>query len=315
MKNYKYILAAGTAILLPVSVAADTCGTLPSCASIGFTYSAADCGNLKKLKCPFGDAYFCSGSDCKSVSVNPKTEKCTKYCESDKNICVEKRAMTCSELLSANSCTRYNDGATIRGNISRDICVFGTVKQATGTNSSLTFTQTTVWDAGKRWAACKSEMKGRAKLDLGSITIENGTSFYTDVDINNITYSPQSERWNAHFYGNTRIHVTWRPSSSWVGALSLYFSGIYNTSTGEVEKTINEVSVSCEAIGDRYRPSICEVSINPSIAEVTYCGQVVDAPGCNGGCYGEVEFNCDGVSGDPDSTCKKKNSGCTTYWY
>ena len=309
MKNYKYILAAGTAILLPVSVAADTCGTLPSCASIGFTYSAADCGNLKKLKCPFGDAYFCSGSDCKSVSVNPKTEKCTKYCESDKNICVEKRAMTCSELLTANSCTRYNDGATISGNISRDICVFGTVKQSTGTwNNSLTFTQTTVWDAGKRWAACESEMKGRAKLDLRSITIVNSTTFRTDVDIDNITYNPQSIRWNAVFYGNTRIHVNWQTVSSWSGEPSLQFLGERNTATGDDTITTNEVSVSCTGSGSTWPTAACDTRIYPSRAHVTYCGRVVEG-------YGEVNFLCDGVSGDPDSTCKENINGCKTSWY
>ena len=51
MVNYKYILAAGTAVLLPASVAADVCGELPTCESLGFTYTAADCGTLKKLKC------------------------------------------------------------------------------------------------------------------------------------------------------------------------------------------------------------------------------------------------------------------------
>ena len=77
MVNYKYIFAVGASVLLPISVAADTCSTLPTCESIGFTYSAGDCGKLKKLKCPFGDAYFCSGTNCKSVSVS-STEKCTK---------------------------------------------------------------------------------------------------------------------------------------------------------------------------------------------------------------------------------------------
>ena len=315
MKNYKYILAAGTAILLPVSVAADTCGTLPSCASIGFTYSAADCGNLKKLKCPFGDAYFCSGSDCKSVSVDPKTEKCTKYCESDKNICVEKRAMTCSELLTANSCTRYNDGATISGNISRDICVFGTVKQATGMNSSLTFTQTTVWDAGKRWAACKSEMKGTAKLDLGSIKIANNAVFYPAVDIDNIEYtSSTSQNWSADFYGNTRIHVNYRPSSVQSSVLNLHFIGEWNIANSNYNKTTNEVSISCyPQTNYSGATSRCDVGIYEQGADVTYCG-MVDYSSCSNSsmCRGQVNFNC---SRTPFGSCTERSGSCTTYWY
>ncbi|MBQ8661615.1 MAG: hypothetical protein IJ482_04740 [Alphaproteobacteria bacterium] len=60
MMNYKYILAAGAAILIPLTVQAETCGTLPSCATIGFDKTADDCAGRSKLKCPFGDAYFCS---------------------------------------------------------------------------------------------------------------------------------------------------------------------------------------------------------------------------------------------------------------
>lgn len=323
MVNYKYILAAGTAVLLPISVAADTCSTLPSCASIGFTYSAADCGKLKKLKCPFGDAYFCSGNNCKSVSVS-STEKCTKYCEEDKNVCVEKRPMTCSELLLANNCQRYNNGSTISGTISRDICLFGTVKQSTGYGSSLTFTQMTAYDAGKRWSVCESEMTGRAKLDLNYASITNYATFYTDLDLDSITYSPQgsSQNWSASFYGNTRIRVTWQGSTVWTGSLNLNFSGNYSTGT----KTKNKVVIGCVPVGDRWRPSECNVNINTSYADVTYCGMIDNSYSpvmCGSGgydstCYGENKITCNGgydPSGDY-GTCQEENSWgyCDTYW-
>lgn len=64
--NYKYILAAGAAILIPLTVQAEICETLPSCASIGFDKTADDCSGRSKLKCPFGDAYFCSET-CESL--------------------------------------------------------------------------------------------------------------------------------------------------------------------------------------------------------------------------------------------------------
>ena len=324
MVNYKYIFAVGASVLLPISVAADTCSTLPTCESIGFTYSAGDCGKLKKLKCPFGDAYFCSGTNCKSVSVS-STEKCTKWCEEDKNICVEKRAMTCSELLSANNCTRYNHNSTISGTISRDICVFGTVKQATGYYSSLTFTQVNVYDAGLRFPACESEMTGRAKLDLGYIKITNYASFYTDLDIDSITYSPQgsTNNWHANFYGNTRIRVMWQGSTTWGGTLNLYFQGRRNATSGITTKTTNQVVISCVAVGDRWSPSQCNVNIDNYDADVTYCGMVESSTmSCGSGgydtqCYGENVITCnDGYSDNTYGVCKEENSYgyCSYYW-
>lgn len=327
MLNYKYILAAGTAMLIPVTVAADTCSTLPSCASIGFTYSAADCGTLKKLKCPFGDAYFCSGSNCKSVSLNANTEVCTKYCEEDRNVCVEKRPMTCSELLSKNNCTRYNNGSTISGTISKDICLFGTVKQATGSySSSLSFVQMNAYDAGLRWPACESEMTGRAKLDLNYASIKNHASFYTDLDLNSITYSPQgtTQNWSGNFYGNTRIKIDWQSSTVWNGDLSLTFQGRYD-GNGNYTKTTNTVVIRCQPAGDRWNPSKCNVHINNYYADVTYCGMIgSDYMGsCGSGssdttCYGENNITCnsDYYGGEQYGTCKEDNGYgyCEYYW-
>ena len=315
MVNYKYILAAGAAVLLPASVAADVCGVLPTCEALGFTYTADDCGTLKKLKCPFGDAYFCSGNNCKSVSVG-STEKCTEYCAEDSNVCVAKRDMTCSELLSANNCTRKNNGTTLSGTISKDICVFGTV-----TGSSVTFTQVNVWDAGKRFPACESEMTGRAKLDLSSASITNYASFYTDLDLDYIYYSPQGTtyNWNAYFYGNTNIRVNWQSSTTWTGTLSLYFNGDYYTD----EATTNKVVVDCVASSSSsWTPSSCDVEIYSYYANVNYCGWVdsssgmcYDGSSSSGTCYGEVNINCENeVSGDGSCTNDNEYGYCDTYW-
>lgn len=322
MLNYKYILAAGTAMLIPVTVAADTCSTLPKCADIGFTYTADDCGKLKKLKCPFGDAYFCSGSNCKSVSLNANTEVCTKWCEEDKNVCVEKRPMTCSELLSKNNCTRYNNGATISGTISRDICLFGTVKQGTGYSSTPDFTQMIAWDAGLRWPVCESEMTGRAKLDLNYAKITNHASFYTDVEIDQISYSPQGStyNWSANFYGNTTLRVTWQGSTVWTGDLGLYFSGRYD-GAGNYTKTTNKVTINCEGASDsQWNPTECNVNISAYYADVTYCGTSTSSNMCgsyNGSCYGEPKITCQTDyygSSDEYGSCKEESDyGC--YYY
>ncbi len=318
MVNYKHILAVGTAVLLPASVAAVPCGQLPTCDSLGFTYSAADCGTLKKLKCPFGDAYFCSGSNCKSVSVS-NTEKCTKYCEEDKNVCVEKRAMTCSELLNAFDCYRYNHNSTISGTISKDICVFGTVTQATGYSSSLTFTQMTVWDAGKRFPACESEMTGRAKLDLRSASITNYATFRTDLDLDSITYSPQNsaQRWNAAFFGNTNIKVTYASSRTWSGQLNISFYG-----TNDTNRTENQVVIECEPAGTRWSPSTCDISIDNWNADVTYCSYLGSSiNNCDDGssdstCYADIDITCGMDDYDENGTCNNQNDRgyCNLNW-
>lgn len=39
------------------------CTTFPSCESLGYTKTAKQCEGLAKLKCPFGDTYFCTQAD------------------------------------------------------------------------------------------------------------------------------------------------------------------------------------------------------------------------------------------------------------
>ncbi len=61
----KTILAGGMALCIyPSLLLAETCGTTPSCPSLGFTVPASGlstaCKDMTSLKCPFGDYYFCS---------------------------------------------------------------------------------------------------------------------------------------------------------------------------------------------------------------------------------------------------------------
>lgn len=55
-------LTLGLSLLCTVfsfNINAQTCGATPDCATLGFTYTTAQCGSLAKIKCPFADAYFC----------------------------------------------------------------------------------------------------------------------------------------------------------------------------------------------------------------------------------------------------------------
>ena len=65
-KNIFYRLMAFSiaALMSPAVFATEQCEALPDCASIGYTFTAQECGSLLKIKCPFGDAYFCSKANC-----------------------------------------------------------------------------------------------------------------------------------------------------------------------------------------------------------------------------------------------------------
>ena len=60
-KILKKMMILSVAVAAPLSAQAGfSCGVQPSCAELGFVHSAERCKNLLRLKCPFGDAYFCS---------------------------------------------------------------------------------------------------------------------------------------------------------------------------------------------------------------------------------------------------------------
>lgn len=91
MNNFKKtILLGGAALCLyPAALFAETCGTTPSCSSLGFTVPAASlstsCKDKSYLKCPFGDYYFCSASTACTVAncakcADGSTTKC-ETCE------------------------------------------------------------------------------------------------------------------------------------------------------------------------------------------------------------------------------------------
>ncbi|MBE6453514.1 MAG: hypothetical protein E7017_01335 [Alphaproteobacteria bacterium] len=324
MFNYKSTLALGTMLLLPFSVFADTCATLPKCADLGFVNTADECGKLAKLKCPFDDtSYFCSTNNCKSVSVGGY-EVCTEYCAEDKNVCVGKRAMTCDEALKKTCNYRiYDDGDTISGTITEPICIKGTVKQASGYGNSLKFVGATIWDAGKLYDACKTEMGNtKAKLELSYVTLENNVTFYTDVDISTVYFYPNSSNyWSASFYGDSRISVYYQSNSTWSNALYLNFGSYYGADEEEDEHT-SIVKVYCDGGSDsQWNPAKCSVGANNYYENhaVTLCGQIYSSSSCgsSGTCYKELDLTCNGQENSSEMCTIAENgySGtCSTYW-
>lgn len=321
MLNRKSLLMLSGIIiaLTPAIVTAETCSTLPECSDLGFTYTSDQCGTLKKLKCPFDDdSYFCSGNPCNSVTVYPSTEVCTEYCEEDSNVCVAKRKLTCTELMSKNNCTKYANGSTISGTITGDICLLGTVTQATGYSSSLKFTKATVYDAGLRWPeACESEMTGRAKLDLNYASIESYAYFYTDIETSStITYAP-SNPWSATFGGNSTIRIEYQGNTVWMGTLNLSFY-TYD-SDYETEST---VLFYCSGASDsQWSPTSCDLNISndyeyAKVNICTYDSAYSFAQTCSSGtCYGEANATCNESEYSSDMCTINDSSVCDNYYY
>lgn len=307
MLNYKYmLLAGGLGLVIPASVSADTCSTLPSCTDIGFTYTSAQCGNLKKLKCPFGEAYFCSGNNCNSVSVGTY-EVCTKYCAEDKNVCIEKRAATCSEYVSKLKGTLKQDGSTISGTITSNLYLLGTV---TSTDNNLKFTQMSVYD-GADIPACKEEMNGKTGyLKVNRLKIENYAYFNVKTDINSINYDPSgSNGWSANFSKDTTIKINMTASNNWVNTLNLYFSGEHDYINGTTKKTTNLVEATCASYGDgsQWNPARCYLSIDSDKADVTLCKRTTST-------YTEIDAMCDGYNEDGSrAECKEGTMECS-WW-
>ena len=59
----KYLLLTSV-VLVSAAVggayAAVDCSTPPSCSELGYDMTASECGSAAKLKCPFGDGYYCA---------------------------------------------------------------------------------------------------------------------------------------------------------------------------------------------------------------------------------------------------------------
>ena len=304
MFNYKSTLALGTMLLLPFSVFADTCATLPDCADLGFVNTAEECGTLKKLKCPFGDAYFCSTNNCKSVRVST-SELCTEYCADDKNVCIAKRAMTCSEFLNINCDSQYSDGQVISGNITGKVCVKGTVSDSSS-SSSPNFVNSTVYDAGLLYEPCDAEMTGRAKLELNSASIDGYATFNIDVEIASMNFY-YSDAWSANFGGNTTITVHYVTNLSYLSTLGMNFS---KYSSNDDRELTSSVTVYCEGGSDSsWNPAKCEVQIGASgennVAICPLQGSNSSIYCSSGSCHNEITAYCNGQ--------ENPSEGCTIY--
>jgi hypothetical protein len=112
MKKQNTLAILSIALLTPLSASAETCTSLPSCSDLGFVYTAAQCDEdgLKKIKCPFGDYYFCSKITCTGYSLTscPANGNCS-VCASGTNIKYKLDSCQSGYTQSGNECQKASD--------------------------------------------------------------------------------------------------------------------------------------------------------------------------------------------------------------
>ncbi len=275
MKKLSFAAALGIGTMFTASAWANCISG--DCANLGYsTADVPDCENY--IYCPFDINYkICAHVAPKLLDSCPAGKTCVeKYRVSGDEAASE----TCDDLLRTANCKRYNNGASISGDLSNQkICLFGTVTKSTG---SLTLNNTIFYDAGKQFPKCESEMKGRAKLVVkGSVIMKGGSNtFNCDVSIEE---AASSGGWSAMFRGNTHIKVDHTPSNT----LSIHFQG------DEEKITNNDIFFTCEQIHSSSSSNVyCNVNMEAINANVRYWGQSVTGTCTGSQCKGEPKITC-----------------------
>lgn len=307
MKNANITFIAVLATIFLVGTASTSKAQAPTCAELGYSKSASECGASKTIKCPTDTGKVFCVEKCPSVSVS-KYEVCTKKCADDANVCIEKRNMTCNEYVQANNGELISDDATVSGTKTKNLYLMGTLKDVTGSNAYLNrikLVQASVF-AAIDIPACKAEGAKEAFFNVSYLTIEGYSSFNVKTNIGYLYFSPSSSTyWTATFTKDSNIKVNMSANSTWITSLTLYFDGNMN---GDGKVTNNKVSITCEGMGsgDSWYKDKCNLDINNYYANVTYCKNYT-------GSNVELNVNCSNMDdGNGSVTCKEDYSGC---WY
>lgn len=267
MKNTNITFIAVLTIGVLFGTAKESATAVPSCSELGYTKTSESCSGLPTIKCPTDTSMIFCASSCDSVSLGTY-EVCTEYCSEDKNVCIAKRDMTCSEAISKNGGTMLADGATISGTKTGKFYLMGDVKSGT---SSLTLTQTTFYDAADI-PACAKEMGSKVgSLNLSYVYINSYSHFNVKTTIGGVYYSPQGTGWWANFSKDADIKVQFHANSTFVTPLNINFT---NSTSDMNFKNDVKIKVFCEYSGSdtsSWNPPACNVSLGGYGADVQYC--------------------------------------------
>ncbi len=178
--------------LFPLNLAAEAnCDPTPSCADIGFPFTATQCGAIKKLKCPFSDDFFfCSITDCNQVTVNALTQYCSEYCQDTPSMCVRAASRPCTSTgngLFATQPDHTSPGTLLQSNASPNSIGGNTYLLGPVTTSNVH--SATVYSAGEQFNAnCAASMNGTPELIMprGSGSMTGHNTFFVPVTIQGV---------------------------------------------------------------------------------------------------------------------------------
>ena len=290
----------------------NNCEPVPDCSAIGFAYTSAECGSLKKLKCPFDDrSYFCSKSDCNQVTYNSTTQYCTKYCADTPSMCVEAKYKTCDTtadtgLFALNNGvvgTLHKANTKISSSYNNIITGSHYLLGPVTLDSSAYMQNVHIYNAGQEYPNnCASSMNGKPSLSSNYLYLTGDNIFRADITFNNVPYN-SSNPWSAQFYGNTNIKIKFTPHPSYPNTINLTLQG---------EGTDNKICIDldnsmCRENGSLFPDGTCvgfpshefNASIRAIRANVKY-----DVMGGNSN---YVHVNCNPING---GSCTQTSNAC-----
>jgi hypothetical protein len=281
MKKQNTLAILSIALLTPFQAFAETCSSLPNCNDLGFIYTATQCDEdgLKKIKCPFGNYYFCSKETCTGYTLTS--------CPANGNCSICASGTTIKYKLDSCQSGFEQSGNTCQGN---DPCADYPGKGSSIPNSECI--QTYDW--------CPSD-SNRYQLTC----ISSGTCTLSADGSNCIGVPAQtcSAWWSGKSCSNAPGSLVTKSSKVKQSNCPLYlqgdvFVGIYSMSSGE--------SLQLKNAGDVYdgctdTPSISFTRITPANGRNEI---IADIP------LTIMELDMTEVSGTLDLEC---HEGCTAY--
>lgn len=272
MINFNKTVLASTIIagFYPSILLAETCGSTPSCPSLGFTVAksnlATECKDKTSLKCPFSDYYFCSQVDdgCPTfVEVDYSTEVCQTLCPKNSSKCLQKRTVSCSEAIRNVGGKLLTPSDGFCGTRTETYYLTGPITS----NCSSTLVGTSVHSA-QNFASCKSEMKGTPSLILSDVTIDNYASFNVPVTINNMSF--RNDQGGVSFGANVDVKkINGYAQSGWIKDINIAVVG--SAPSGSVVATAKfGLACGCMDSSSSYSKPTCEFAIDGINADITY---------------------------------------------
>ncbi len=227
MKNKykKVLLGCSTAlfsVVLPASAESGVvCSPMPDCTSLGYIMSEEDCTEDSiKVACPTNTSkFFCKAAPVCPAVVVGEYDTCTKYCETDSSVCIEKAAISCEEFVEKNNGILVAQSLPPLGTmenyayvIKNDLYLLGEVKDwTTQYERGFVFDNINIYDAGEAYAECKELMQSPDGASLyvtgDNFRIANSVSFHVPADVKITHDESMYPAFKADFWKTSKVFL------------------------------------------------------------------------------------------------------------